>query len=123
MKKITLATTLKDLLPSKGKKMTEQQVIDALVKMGIWDPKARGVRSRDLTKAGIVTAAKLEILSVYIADEGLEKEDAIGIFKLGQMNPQAKYGESGENGFYLVFYTGSFKDQTELDDAVQDFLG
>jgi hypothetical protein len=52
MKKTVLAITLKDLLPNKGgKKMTEDQVIKELIKMGIWDPKARGVKKNDLVKA------------------------------------------------------------------------
>lgn len=55
MKKTALAITLQELLPPNGKKMTEDQVIKELIKMGIWDPKARGVKKKDLR---ILAAAK-----------------------------------------------------------------
>lgn len=51
-----LGITLKELLPSNGKKMSEQQVIQELIKMGIWDPKAKGVKKKDLDIAAQVIA-------------------------------------------------------------------
>lgn len=81
------------------------------------------IKKSDVARAKEILASKLTILAVYNPDHvnsDWDFDSTESAIKLGQQHPQAKMAYTEEG--WLVVYEGSYRNQPELQSAVDEYL-